>query len=354
MVVAPTKLKVRVLVVDDSALMRRYISGMVESDPRIDVCGIAESGVEAIEKAKQLRPDVVTLDVDMPRMNGVETIPALLDVHQVPIIMFSSLTSKGAKTTLQALEAGAIDFMPKPTIRMARDVQLVREELVGKILAVSGTKPIRRARVASTPAPTRPTAPSGSVQASQQLVVTLGISTGGPPALHDVLGALRPPFPPIAIVQHMPPAFTGPFAQRLDSMCPFTVKEAEDGDPLEPNKVYIAPGGRHMEMKTFARKTLLRVFDADPVSGHRPSVDVLFRSAAELLTRRVVGIIMTGMGHDGVEGCQAVLDKGGKTYGQDQASSAVYGMNKLAFKAGAVQEQFSLDQLAQIIMGLRP
>lgn len=365
---------IRVLVVDDSALMRKHISSMLDSSPRIEVCGLARNGQEAVEQAAALAPDVITLDVDMPGMSGLETIPAILEARLVPIVMVSSLTQHGAEITFQSLSLGAVDFVTKPDSAIARDVQKVRDSLVNKIIDVAGSKVRRPAlrripgtqsspapsptpsytapKVTAEPVPTRPTPTASGRKAA---CVVIGISTGGPPALHEVLERLVPPFPPIVIVQHMPEKFTGPFAKRLDSVCPFRVAEAAEADIVTHSQVLIANGGKHLELRrTSSSRVICRLNDNPPVAGHKPSVDVLFESAAEAYRQDLVGVIMTGMGRDGVDGCKTILAKGGKTYGQDQATSVVYGMNKIAFREGGVQKEFALDELASILSSLYP
>ena len=348
---------VRVLVVDDSALMRKHISGMLDSSAKIEVCGTCRDGKQSLVKVKELQPDVVTLDVDMPEMSGLETIPALLDIHPIPIIMVSSLTRQGAQVTLDALDLGAVDFLAKPSGPIARDVQRVRDDLVNKVLAVAGTtvsRPRRRIHQQRVASPKPSIVPSVQPVATglEQWCIVVGISTGGPPALREVFEKLTPPLPAIVIVQHMPEQFTGPFADRLNSVSAIDVKEAAEGDELRPNLAIVAPGGRHAVFKRFISKVKVSLTDGEPVSGHRPSVDVLFRSAAPIFGSKLVGVIMTGMGRDGSDGCKQVLADGGRTYGQDQASSAVYGMNGVAYKEGGVQKQFSLNELPGILRNI--
>lgn len=344
----------RVLIVDDSALMRRYLRDMLASSSEIEVCGCARDGVEAIDMVQKLRPDIVTLDVDMPNMDGMTTLPAILNVHCVPVIMVSSLTQNGAEVTLNALEAGAVDFVAKPMDRIARNIQQVRDELVEKVLYFRGTTVRRGSARRLPPAAPVPTAPPPTMVADPGRVhcVVIGISTGGPSALQDVLVSVSTPFPPILIVQHMPVNFTGPFANRLNSLCPFDICEAVHGDEILPNRVLIAPGGRHLSIRKVRGRSQVVVGDGELVSGHRPSVDVLFNSAASIYGQQTLAVIMTGMGRDGVDGCKNVLAAGGQTLGQDAETSVVYGMNKAAYLEGAVQAQFALPQLARVLMSL--
>jgi two-component system chemotaxis response regulator CheB len=354
--------RVRVLIVDDSALMRKLLADLLSERPEIEVVGKARDGLEAIELAGRLKPDVVTLDVEMPNLSGLEALPALLDAHEVPVVMVSALTQEGAAVTLEALELGAVDFLPKPDRHQLAQIRGARDLLVAKVLAASRSRVVRprgrAARPAPRPAPARaardladgtpmPLPPGGP-----PACLVIGISTGGPQALNQVFRDVAPPTPPILIVQHMPARFTAVFAERLNRVCPLSIKEAADGDILAPSAAFVAPGGRHMAVLGTPATARIAINDAPPVSGHRPSVDVLFRSAASTFGASVVGVIMTGMGRDGVEGCRAILAAGGRTLGQDEATSVVYGMNRAAFVEGAVNAQFALDDLPAIISRL--
>lgn len=348
--------KIRVLVVDDSALMRRHLSSMLSSSPAIEVCGIARDGNEAVQQHEKLVPDVITLDVDMPGKSGLETLPALFRVRMVPVIVVSSFTQSGTQITLDALDLGAMDFVGKPSSPIPSHIQQVRDELVSKVLAAA------TASLRPPPSPVRPPretkliprkpAPTTAETALGRTCIAIGISTGGPPALTQVFEQLMPPLPPIVIVQHMPPEFTGPFSRRLNNLSKIEVKEAADGDELLPNRALIAPGGRHLLLKKLGQRVTAVLADTDLVSGHRPSVDVLFRSAASIYGPRSLGIIMTGMGRDGADGCREILSAGGRTLGQDAGSSVVYGMNKVAFTEGWVQSQFALDDLPTLLRKL--
>ncbi|WP_435009909.1 protein-glutamate methylesterase/protein-glutamine glutaminase [Tundrisphaera lichenicola] len=370
--------RVRVLIVDDSALMRKLLGDVLKTAPEIEVVGTARDGAEAIEKTAQLRPDVVTLDVEMPGMSGLEALPLIQAAHDASVIMVSAFTQEGADITLAALERGAIDFFPKPERQQLAHVRESRDVLVAKILSAAHHLPTRKRREPIQGTSTessiprfrsRPSPPSSAPsrsgehdlraeveipQARRPQCIVIGISTGGPQALGQYLAQVTAPTPPILIVQHMPAQFTAVFAQRLDRACSLSVKEAEEGDRLMPNRVLIAPGGRHMAVT--GRPPLVRIAlsDGAAVSSHKPSVDVLFHSAARVYQGDVAGIIMTGMGRDGVIGCKAILEVGGMTFGQDEASSAVYGMNKAAFLEGGVSFQFSLDQFPALIKKLSP
>jgi len=349
----------RVLIVDDSALMRKRLASLISASQLVEVCGFAHDGNDAVAKVRELNPDVVTLDVDMPGRDGIATIPAILEVKPIPIVMVSSLTQDGAKTTLEALNQGAVDFVSKPTGISPDHLRQLQAELVGKIRAVSGRplSPLRLKRLPSAIPAVKEVKPSADVPAPappaySDLLVAIGISTGGPPALQFVFENLTPPIPPIVVVQHMPPHFTGAFSQRLNQICPFVVKEAAEGDVIRPNQVLIAAGGRHMTVHRRMGKSHVSLDDGDLVSGHRPSVDKMFFSAAEAYGSHLVGFIMTGMGRDGADGCKRILEKGGRTYGQDAATSVVYGMNKIALREGGVQKEFSLAELPEIINNL--
>jgi two-component system chemotaxis response regulator CheB len=359
--------RVRVLIVDDSALMRKLLADLLRSEPGVEVVGAARDGFEAIAMAGRLKPDVVTLDVEMPGLSGLEALPALLDAHECPVVMVSALTQEGADVTLAALEMGAVDFLPKPDRYQLAAIRGARDLLVAKVLAASQSRVVRPRRRVARPTPCNAPAPATATasapedtdptaepdDASRPLTcVVIGISTGGPLALSQVFQDLVPPVPPILVVQHMPARFTAAFAERLDRVSRVSIKEAEEGDRVRPNRIHIAPGGRHMTVignPSSARATLC---EGPAVSGHRPSVDVLFRSAAATFRSGTVGIIMTGMGRDGVEGCRAILAVSGHTFGQDEATSVVYGMNKAAYLEGVVGAQFALDELPAIIRGL--
>ncbi|MGC1723380.1 MAG: chemotaxis response regulator protein-glutamate methylesterase [Isosphaeraceae bacterium] len=377
--------RVRVLVVDDSALMRRLLCDLLRSSPEIEIAGTARDGREAVLQAVRLKPDVITLDVEMPEVSGLEALPLLLAAHEAPVIMVSALTQEGADVTLQALELGAVDFMPKPERNQLAEMRASSDLLVAKVLTAAqsrvrrirrttspstGSSPTTRSgKVATTrgspprprPAPAEPpdklaepstTSPSASP--FSRICLVIGISTGGPQALSHILPLLTAPMPPILVVQHMIAQFTGIFANRLDHSCSLTIKEAAEGVLVLPDQVLIAPGGRHMMVAGNLPRARISLSDDAPVSGHKPSVDVLFQSAARVYQAGVVGIIMTGMGRDGVDGCKTILAAGGFTLGQDEATSVVYGMNKAAFVEGALKAQFALDDLPGILRNLIP
>jgi two-component system chemotaxis response regulator CheB len=375
--VNPTeKERIRVLVVDDSALIRKLLTSLIGSAPELEVVGAARDGEEAVAMAARLKPDVITLDVEMPGRSGLEVLPDLLAACDANVIMVSAYTKEGADVTLAALERGAIDFFPKPENHQLRQLRESRDLLVAKVLAAAQSRNRHRPRyrrgesdfdLATIPSPTRPAphapaAPGPSWEPPAEVralaftprCLVMGISTGGPQALGRILPRVAPPIPPLLIVQHMPAPFTGVFAQRLDRACDFEVKEAEEGDRLQPNRVLIAPGGRHMSVTGLTASARVTLSDGPQVSGHRPSVDVLFLSAPRVFQGGVVGLIMTGMGRDGVDGCKAILAAGGLVFGQDEPTSAVYGMNKAAFLEGAVTSQFALEQLPSVVRRFAP
>jgi len=353
--------KIRVLVVDDSAVMRRILSDLIAEAPDMEVVGTAADGLKALEMVDRVQPDVVTLDVQMPRMDGLTTLDRLLKKRLLPVVMVSSMTKRGARITFDALERGALDYVPKPAYGQDAKSGL-RDELLRKVRNAAGTDVARilgirrqrqqRALVSRRAAPAAKSRPEARPKVLADKCIALGISTGGPPALTRIFQALRPPMPPILVVQHMPPHFTGPLAWRLDSISALSIKEAKHGDLVQPNQVLIAPGGMHLEVRRLDGMVKAVVRDGPAVSGHKPSVDVMMRSAAAVFGSRVLGIIMTGMGRDGVDGCRAIREAGGYVLGQDEASSDVYGMNKAAMVEGHVDEQFSLDQAAQTISRL--
>jgi two-component system, chemotaxis family, protein-glutamate methylesterase/glutaminase len=369
--------RVRVLIVDDSALMRKLLGDILGTAPEIEVVGTARDGAEAIEQTAKLKPDVVTLDVEMPGMSGLDALPLIQAAHETAVIMVSALTQAGADTTLAALERGASDFFPKPERHQLTHVRESRDILVGKILSAALHRPRKsrgessrgsgafttiprfRSRPASVPHPSNSRTGDTDLeieipQTRSPLCIVIGISTGGPQALGEFLPKVTAPIPPILIVQHMPAQFTPVFAERLNRTCSVSVKEAQEGDRVVPNQVLIAPGGRHMALTGHPPNVRIAINDEPPVSSHRPSVDVLFQSASRLYQGSAVGIIMTGMGRDGVIGCKAILAAGGTTYGQDESTSSVYGMNKAAFLEGGVSFQFTLDQFPALIKRLSP
>ena len=337
---------VRVLIVDDSAVMRKLLSTLLSDDPEIEVVGTAPDPHVARERIKELNPDVVTLDVEMPRMDGVTFLRKIMTLRPTPVVMISTLTQAGAEITLEALEIGAVDFVSKPTSDLANAMAGLATELQTKV------KGAARARVgirrAPPPAP-RPQPRERGNRAPGKIVV-IGASTGGVEALKVVLMGLPPDCPPTLITQHMPPRFTSAFAERLNRECPMTVSQAVHDEVIEAGHVYIAPGSHHLELHRSGGRNICRLSDGPPVSGHRPSVDVLFRSAVRAVGKSAVGVILTGMGKDGAEGLYELRQTGASTIGQNEETSLIYGMPRVAFERGGVMRQYPLGHVADAIL----
>ena len=337
--------KVKVLVVDDSSTMRGLIAGALSRDPQIEVVGQAEDPLQARQAIKALNPDVLTLDVEMPNMSGLEFLEKIMRLRPMPVIMVSTLTSRGAEETIRALEIGAIDCIEKPRPGNAHNF----EELPYKVknAALARVRPLVREtdRAASA---TRLSAPAGYEPDGR--VLAIGASTGGVEALIELLSAFPENCPPTVITQHMPESFTNSFARRLDRLCAAKVQEASDGAKLAVGHIYLAPGGnRHLEVQA-GTEVRCRLKTGERVSGHCPSVDVLFDSVARNLKGKSVGVILTGMGRDGANGLLAMRKAGSATFGQNEASCVVYGMPKAAFDVGAVEKQLPLEKLAAAII----
>jgi two-component system chemotaxis response regulator CheB len=344
-----------VLIVDDSALMRKLLADMLRTSPEIEVAGIARDGDEGLELAAKLKPDVVTLDVQMPGKSGLDILPVLLGSHQIPVVMVSSLTQEGAAVTIAALELGAFDFLPKPGPNKIAELKASSELLIAKVLAAAQSQvhPRGRSDSALRLVPSEPSVGVGTpIPAAHMACIVIGISTGGPQALSETLPELKPPTCPVLIVQHMPAHFTYVFAERLKRHCALDVKEAAEGDRVLPNQIFIAPGGRHMTLIGRNPQVRVALSDGPLVSGHRPSIDMLFQSAARIYGEAATAILMTGMGRDGVEGCKRIRAAGGLTLGQDEATSVIYGMNKAAFLENALTAQFPLHELPSIVRRL--
>lgn len=337
--------RVRVLIVDDSAVMRQLLSQLLSEDPEIEVVGTAADPFIARERIKALNPDVVTLDVEMPNMDGVTFLRKIMTLRPMPVIMVSTLTQAGAEITLEALEIGAVDFITKPTTNVSNGMAAIAAELQAKVKAAART-PVRARATAPQPRAVQHRPWTGGTEK----IVVIGASTGGVEALKVVLMGLPAECPPVLITQHMPPRFTGAFAERLNRECPMKVSEARHNDVVEPHHVYIAPGSHHLELTRVGNGFRCTLHDGPPVSGHRPSVDVLFRSAARAAAGRAVAVILTGMGKDGAEGMYELRQAGAFTIGQDEASSLVYGMPRAAHERGGVIRQVPLARVADVIM----
>ena len=337
--------RLRVLIVDDSVVMRRMISDMVLSDPTLEVAGVAHHGHIALAKIQQVTPDLVTLDLDMPEMDGLETLARIrAEYPDLPVIMVSALTERGTQMTLDALAMGATDYVTKPTNILPNQSSVieVREELLGKIkslgLAYLGRNSGQRRKGAVNPEETA---------RSRVEIVVIGVSTGGPNALMRLLPEIPADFPvPLVVVQHMPPMFTRFLAERLEKGCALRVREAAHGDKLEPGTIWIAPGDFHLEMERTANGVMVRLHQGPLENSCRPAVDPTFRSAVDCYGSRVLGVVMTGMGHDGLQGARCICDSGGKILAQDEKSSVVWGMPRYVVEEGLPDEVVPLDQLA--------
>ncbi len=327
--------KARVLIVDDSPTIRGIITRVLSSDPEIEVVGTAGDPLEAREAIKALSPDVITLDVEMPKMTGLEFLEKIMRLRPMPVIMVSTLTQSGAAISLEALELGAFDCVGKPEF----------DGLPEKVKAAA------RARIRPYGERQRPAERNANYRPGSK-ILAIGSSTGGVEALLSVLSGFPQNCPATVITQHMPPVFTASFASRLDRICAPSVAEATDGAPLLPGRIYIAPGGaRHLEVQGGTAPSC-RLREGDPVNGHRPSVDALFMSVAQQFGRRAVGVILTGMGRDGAQGLKLMRDAGAATLGQDESTCVVYGMPKAAFEIGAVQRQLSLGAIGAATLEL--
>ncbi|AXK39675.1 protein-glutamate methylesterase/protein-glutamine glutaminase [Crenobacter cavernae] len=334
---------IRVVVVDDSALIRSLLTVIIDADPGMKVVATAADPLIARERIRETSPDVITLDVEMPRMDGLEFLRRLMRLKPTPVLMISSLTQSGSDTTFKALEFGAVDFLAKPTVDIARAMNDYADEIRDKIRAVAAARLAEPRRFAPR---TPPAVSVNSGALRQDRLICIGASTGGTEALKALLEALPAGMPPILVVQHMPEGFTHSFAQRLDGACTLAVKEAEDGEPLRGGTVYIAPGHSHLRVKKLASGLVTALERTEPVNRHRPAVDVLFRSAAELPPGRVLGVILTGMGRDGAQGMRCLKEAGAYNLAQDEASCVVYGMPKEAVAAGGVDEILPLERIA--------
>lgn len=341
-------MKIRVLIVDDSALMRGLLSKLISMAPDMEVVGAAPDAQTAREMIKALNPDVMTLDVHMPKMGGLEFLERLMRLRPMPVVMVSSFTESGSETTLKALELGAIDFIGKPRADSGRSMENYAEELVEKIRAAKGAR-LRGSMSSSAASPSLAT-PTRLGLAASGKIIFVGASTGGTEAIKEFLLGIPADCPPILIVQHMPESFTASFARRLDTLCAPRVIEAQGNEKIEPGTVYIAPGHSHLLIRRGNSGFLTELAPTPPVNRHRPSVDVLFDSAAALVGRKAVGVILTGMGKDGAQGLLRLRQAGARTFGQDEASCVVYGMPREAFLIGAVEEQCSLEDIARRVI----
>lgn len=341
---------IRVLIIDDSAVVRQTLSDILESDTLIEVVGTASDPYRAVEKLRTVKPDVITLDVEMPRMDGLTFLRKLMAQAPIPVVICSSLTGAGTDTQIRALEYGAVDIITKPVLGTR---QFLEESRVRILDAVKGAARARIGRQQEVPAAAivqRKSPATQSLSETTEKVIAVGASTGGTEAIRILLSSLPEDCPGILIVQHMPEGFTRSFAERLNSLCRINVKEAEDGDSLLRGHVLIAPGNRHMRLRRSGARYVVGLEDGPLVSRHRPSVNVLFRSVARYAGANAIGVILTGMGSDGTEGLLEMREAGAYTIGQDEDSSVVYGMPREAWVRGAVVVQADLSELPALIL----
>ena len=345
---------IKVLVVDDSAFMRKAISTMLDKDPDIKVIGTARDGQEGLDMVRKLEPDVVTMDIEMPKMDGLTALRHIMMESPRPVLMVSSLTTEGAEATLKAMELGAVDFIPKQLSKVSLDIIKIEKDLIARVKTVAA----RKMRHVST----RPTAPrraSAPVRKAASMpkgrpvrdVVAIGVSTGGPPVVQQILSSLPADFPAsIVIAQHMPAAFTGPFAKRLDSVSQISVKEAEPGDILRPGHAFVAPGGKHVVLDQKVSRVDVVVTEEPADALYKPSANVLISSVAKAVGKRGLGVILTGMGNDGCEGVRDLKGKGGRALAQSDSTCVVYGMPKAIVDDNLADEIVDLDNMAESIL----
>ncbi len=353
---ADPKARKRVLVIDDSALMRRLLSEILSDTPDLEVVGTAPDPFVARDKIKALEPDVLTLDVEMPRMDGLKFLANLMRLRPMPVIMVSSLTERGADVTLEALALGAVDFVSKPTIDLERGLDGCAEEIVAKVRAAAGARVCSREPRAARPAP-RLSADAVLARGGRPTpfrttdrIIAIGASTGGTEAIREVLEQMPADAPGVIVSQHIPEAFSGPFARRLDASSAMCVREAEHGQQVLPGHVYVAPGSSHLLLRRSGAHYVCELSDGPLVNRHRPSVDVMFRSVAQSAGANAVGLILTGMGADGAQGLLEMREAGARTFAQDQATSVVWGMPGEAVKRGAADEVLPLAGAARAVL----
>ena len=362
--------KVKVLIIDDSALVRQVMTEVLNSHNDIEVIGTAKDPFDAREKIKLLQPDVLTLDVEMPKMDGITFLANLMRLHPLPVVMVSTLTQAGADITFEALELGAIDFVSKPTIGVSEGLGEYAEEICEKVITASKVNVSkisdRKARMASKSSSAlegikvdpklsadavleKRSAPKTKLKTTDK-IIAIGASTGGTEAIKEVLIRMPVNSPGIVISQHIPEAFSKPFAERMDKHSAMTVYEAVDGQQILPGHVYIAPGNRHLIVERSGARYICRLNDGPPVNRHKPSVDVMFRSVAQNVGPNAIGVILTGMGADGADGLKEMLENGALTLVQDEKSSVVWGMPGEAYKRGATKDQYPLEKIAKELL----
>ena len=352
--------KIRVVVVDDSALVRSLLTEIINRQHDMQCVGAAADPLVAREMIRELNPDVITLDVEMPRMDGLEFLSRLMRLRPMPVVMVSTLTEQGAEITLRALEMGAVDFVAKPRIGVSSGLNELAGDIVDKIRVAAGAHVRRLAAAPASPSAAGASAASSAAgsevpraplpRMSTEKVICIGSSTGGTEAVREVLVPMPADAPAIVITQHMPPGFTTSFAARLNGLCKIRVAEARDGERILPGHAYIAPGGRHLRIDRSGSNYVAVVEDTEPVNRHRPSVEVLFKSAARVLGPNAIGIMLTGMGADGASAMREMKDAGSYNYVQDEASCVVFGMPRMAIQHGAAHEVLPLQQIAPALL----
>lgn len=359
--------KIRVVVVDDSALVRSMLTEIINRQSDMECIGAAADPFVAREMIRNLNPDVITLDVEMPRMDGIDFLSKLMRLRPMPVVMVSTLTERGAEVTLKALELGAVDFVAKPKIGVADGLRQLADDITDKVRVASKAR-INRLHLPAAPAAApgsaaRPAGGPATAPAARPVVATpslgrlsteklifIGASTGGTEATKEVLASLPADAPGVVITQHMPPGFTRNYAARLDGLCKISVKEASDGERILPGHAYIAPGGMHLSVERSGANYIARVQDGDPVNRHKPSVEVLFKSAARVVGPNAIGIMLTGMGADGARAMREMKDAGAYCVAQDEATCVVFGMPREAINAGAINEVLPLTKIAPHVL----
>ena len=351
---------IRVLVVDDSGFFRRRVKEMLEEDPMLTVVGEAANGKEAIEQAAILNPDVITMDIEMPVMDGIKATREIMSTNPTPVVMFSSLTTEGAKATIEALEAGALDFLPKRFEDISQDREEAKKLLCQRVRTLGQKKSSLRKITPNNVAPAVEKKSAPKIVKSAPVTITktggidlvaIGTSTGGPLALQNVLVDLPESFSkPIVVIQHMPATFTPAFAKRLDQLCNVSVKEAEDGDRLQPGLVLLAPGGKQMLIEGRAGNAVVKIIESEPSLTYKPSVDITFRSANKVFPSKTLAIVLTGMGADGREGARVLKAQGSEIWSQDEESCVVYGMPAAVVDAGLVDKVFNINDFSNAIV----
>ena len=339
--------KIRVVVVDDSALVRGLLSEIINRQPDMCCVGAAADPLLAREMIRNLNPDVITLDIEMPRMDGLDFLQRLMRLRPMPVVMVSTLTERGADVTLKALELGAVDFVSKPKIGVADGLRQLGLDITDKIRTAAGARVHRlvAAPTAAGAAPAKPVTMASLGRLSTEKIIFIGASTGGTEATREVLVKLPADCPAVMITQHMPPGFTKSYAARLDGLCRIRVAEATDGERVLPGHAYIAPGGFHLSVERSGANYVARVLDGEPVNRHKPSVEVLFESAARVVARNALGVMLTGMGADGARAMRSMRDAGSFNLAQDEASCVVFGMPREAIAHGAAHEVLPLAQI---------